>query len=117
MKTTLIVLAFISLAGLAIVVVRLGPARASSNLQVEPVRAGTCVDRYDSLLKNAKKALIAGDRAATIDLLEQAKHMIPTCPALQDGVSPETALLSLNTGIGDRGREPEIDLAVFAYPA
>jgi hypothetical protein len=113
MKPTLIVLAFISLAGLAIVLVRLVPARASSNPVVEPVRAGTCVDRYNSLLKNAKTALIAGDRATTLNLLEQAKHMIPTCPALQDGVSPETVLLTLNTGIGASAREPEIRPVVF----
>jgi hypothetical protein len=92
MKPTLIVLAFISLAGLAMIFPHLMPARASSN-SVEPVRAGTCVDRYNSLLKNAKTALTAGDRAGAVDLLEQAKHMIPACPALQNGTSPQTVSL------------------------
>ena len=97
MKPFLIVLAFISLAAFAIILLRLVPARASSNSGIEPVRAGTCVDHYNSLLKTAKAALIAGDRATTLNLLEQAKHMIPACPGLRDGTSPETVLLSLNT--------------------
>jgi len=42
--------------------------------------------------------------------------MIPTCPALQDGTSPETALLSLNTSAGERVREPEIGQLKFVYP-
>jgi hypothetical protein len=61
MKPTVIVLALISLAGLAIIFVRLVPARASSafsNSGVKPVRAGTCVDRYNSLLNNAKSGLL-----------------------------------------------------------
>jgi len=107
MNPTLVVLAFISLAGLAIIVFgRFVPARASSNSGIEPVQARTSEDRYNSLLKNAKTALIAGDRATTVDLLEQAKHMILTCPALQDGASPETVLLSLSTRDGMRVREP-----------
>jgi hypothetical protein len=118
MKPTVIVLALISLTGLAIVFVRLVPARASSafsNSGVEPIRAGTCVDRYNSLLNNAKSALIAGDRATTLNLLEQAKHMMPTCSGLKDGAAPETVLLSLNTSAGLP--RPEIGLAVFTYPA
>jgi hypothetical protein len=105
MKPAIIVIVFISLAGLAIILARFVNARAfsaSSSSGIERVRAGTCIDRYNSLLKNAKRALVTGDRATTLDLLEQAKHMIPTCPALQNE-SPETALLSLNAGIGDRG--------------
>jgi hypothetical protein len=99
MKPSLIVLALISFAGLAIILMRLVPTPAasrSSSFGVESVRTGTCVDRYNSILKNAKSALIAGDRVATLNLLEQAKHMIPACPALQDVASPETVLLSLN---------------------
>jgi len=93
MKPTLIILAFISLAGLAIAFPRIVPARASSNPGAKPVSTGSCVDRYNSLLKNAKTALTAGDRAATVDLLEQAKQMLPACPALQNGASPPTVLL------------------------
>jgi hypothetical protein len=96
MKSTLLVLALISLVGFAIVFVRLVPARASSNSWVEPVQAGSCVDRYNSLLKNAKSALIAGDRATTLNLLEQAKDVMPTCPALQNNPSPDTVMLSLS---------------------
>jgi hypothetical protein len=58
-----------------------------------PVSTESCVDRYNSLLKNAKTALTAGNRAATVDLLEQAKQMLPACPALQDGPSPHTLRL------------------------
>jgi hypothetical protein len=93
MKPTLIILAFISLAALAIAFPRIVPARASSNPGAEPVSTESCVDRYNSLLKNAKTALTAGDRAATVDLLEQAKQMLPACPALQDGAAPRTVLL------------------------
>jgi len=96
MKLTL-VLAFISLAGFAIVFVRLLPARASSNSGIESVRAGSCVDRYNSLLKNAKSSLIRGDRITTLNLLERAKHMMPACPALRNGPSPDTVMLSLGT--------------------
>ena len=106
MKLTLIVLAFISPAGLAIAFPRIVPARASANPGAEPISSESCVDRYNSLLKNAKTALIAGDRATSVDLLEQAKHMILTCPALQDGASPETVLLSLSTRDDLRVREP-----------
>jgi hypothetical protein len=100
MKSILIVLAFISLAGFAIVFVRLVPARASSNPGIEPVRAGSCVDRYNSLLKNAKSSLIRGDRITTLNLLERAEHMMPACPALQNSPSPETVMLSLSTSDG-----------------
>jgi hypothetical protein len=93
MKPILIILAFISLAGLAIAFPRIVPARASSNPGAEPISTKSCVERYNSLLKNAKTALTAGDRAATVDLLEQAKQMLPACPALQDGPSPHTLLL------------------------
>jgi hypothetical protein len=107
MKPTLLVLSFISLAGLETIVFgRFVPAPASSNSGIEPVQARTSEDRYNSLLKNANTALIAGDRATSVDLLEQAKHMILTCPALQDGASPETVLLSLSTRDGMRVREP-----------
>jgi hypothetical protein len=90
MKPTLIILAFISLAMLAIDFSRIVPARASATPGGEPVSAESCVDRYNSLLKNAKTALSAGDRAATIDLLERAKQMLPACPALRDGASPRS---------------------------
>src|SRR6266851_2830171 len=102
MKPTLIILAFVSLAALAMSFTRNVPARASTNPGAEPVSDGSCVGHYNSLLKNAKTALTAGDRAATVDLLEQAKQMLPTCPALQEGTTPETVLLSLSTRDGVR---------------
>jgi hypothetical protein len=95
MKSTSITLAFISLAAFVIAFPRIVPARASSNRGVEPVQAVTCIDRYNSLLKNAKTALIAGDRAGAVGLLEQAEGVIPGCPALQDGSARQAALLSL----------------------
>jgi hypothetical protein len=97
MKPTLVILAFASLAALAMAFTRIVPARASANPPTEPVSTGSCVDRYNSLLKNAKAALTAGDRAATVDLLEQAKHMVPACPALQDGTPQLTVLISRKT--------------------
>jgi hypothetical protein len=100
MKSTLIALAFISLAGLAIVSLRLVPARAAA--RAVPVSEGSCADRYNSLLQNAKTALVIGDRAATVDLLEKAKHMLSTCPALKDGASSQTVVSSLRTQDGAR---------------
>jgi hypothetical protein len=88
-------LAFVSLAAFAIALPRIVPARGSSNTGVEPVQAGTCIDRYNSLLKNAKTALIAGDRAGAVNLLEQAESVIPGCPALQDGSARQASPLSL----------------------
>jgi len=95
MKPILAVLAFISLAGLALALPRTVPARASSNSAVEPVPAQTCVDRYNALLKEAKGALSAGDRNTTVDLLQQAKRLIPACPALRDGQLSVASTLSL----------------------
>jgi len=94
-KTVLIVLAFVSLAGLTLTLARTVPARASSHSRVEPVQTQTCVDRYNSLLKSAKKALAAGDRNTTVDLLQQAKDLIPTCRALQYGKLPVATTVSL----------------------
>ena len=101
MKPTLILLAFISLALLGTTLPRIVPARASSNpavvenLGAGPVSAGSCADRYNSLLKNAKAALAAGDRNTTVDLLQEVKSLIPACPALQDGRSSIATILSL----------------------
>ncbi len=95
MKPILVVVAFISLTGLALALARTVPARASSNSTVEPARAETCVDRYNSLLKSAKGALAAGDRNKTVDLLQQANGLIPACPALQNGQLSVATTLSL----------------------
>lgn len=95
MKLILVVLAFISLAGLALALPRTVPARVSSNSAVEPVRAQTCVDNYNSLLKSAKAALAVGDRNVTVDLLQQAKNLIPACPALQSGQLSVATTVSL----------------------
>jgi len=97
MKPTLIVLAFISLAGSAIIFPRIVPARAFSIHGAEPIGAGSCEDRYNSSLKNAKAALTAGDRAATVEFLHQAKRVLARCPALQNGSSSQAAALALNT--------------------
>ncbi len=95
MKPILVVLAFTSLAGLALALPRTVPARASSNSRVDPVQAQNCVDRYNSLVKAAKGALAAGDRSRTVDLLEQAKNLIPACPALQSGQLSVATTVSL----------------------
>ena len=99
-----IMLALISLLALAISFPRILPARASSNPKTEPTAATSCVDRYNSLLKSAKAALIAGDRATTAGLLDDAKHIIPFCPALQDIGSPHAPLLAENACDGARLR-------------
>jgi hypothetical protein len=95
MKPILVVLTVISLAGLGLALARTVPARASSISGVEPVQAETCVDRYNSLLKGAKGALAAGDRSRTVDLLQQAKELIPACPALQSGQLSVATTVSL----------------------
>ena len=95
MKTVLIVLAFVSLLGSALTLERTVPARASSNSAVDPVGAENCADRYNSLLKSAKGALAAGDRNTTIDLLQQAKDLIPKCRALQYGQLPIATTVAL----------------------
>jgi hypothetical protein len=95
MKPTLVLLALASLVALATSLPRTLPARAPSNQKPEPVATGSCVDRYNSLLKSAKAALIAGNRAATADLLQEAQRIIPICPDIRDGGSPQAFLLSL----------------------
>jgi hypothetical protein len=96
MKPILFAVAFVSLAALVFCFARAMPARASSNPRIELAAAGSCTDHYNSLLRAAKAALIAGDRATTVKLLEKAERIIPSCPALKDGASPQAALLSLN---------------------
>ena len=84
MKSALVVLALISLAGLAILSPRILTARAASDSGTQPAAVASCVDRYNSLLHHAKSALAAGDRSSTVDLLQRAKSLIPVCPGLQD---------------------------------
>jgi hypothetical protein len=48
--------------------------------------------RTNSLLEGAKAALAAGDRAATLDLLQRAKGMISSCPGLQNETAQTTLL-------------------------
>jgi hypothetical protein len=94
MKASLVVLALILLAGLAIWFPRILTARAASNRATQPAETTSCVDRYNSLLKDAKAALAAGDLRSTVDLLQRAKSLIPVCPALQDPQS-STTIVSL----------------------
>ena len=104
MKLALVLLALISLLALAISVPRILPMGASSNPNPQPVAAASCVDRYNSLLESAKAALIAGDRATTAGLFEEAKRIIPFCPALQDIGSPQAPLFAENACNGARVR-------------
>jgi hypothetical protein len=85
MKSLLALVAIASLAGLVLFSPRILTARAASNPGTRPVTATSCVDRYKSLLEQARSALAAGDRGTTVDLLQQAKELIPACPALKDG--------------------------------
>ena len=96
MRSTLVVLALILLAGLAILSRRILTARAASGSGTQPVAATSCVDRYNGLLKNAKEALIAGDRSTTVGLLQEAQRVIAVCPALRDLGSPQISLFAEN---------------------
>ena len=104
MKPALVLVALIALVALGVSVTRILPARASSHPNPHHVATNSCVDRYNSLLKSAKQALIAGDRAATVGFLEEAKGIIPVCPALQDAGSMRTPLSAENVGAGRRLR-------------
>jgi len=110
MKLALVLVAVFSLVALAITAPLILPARASSKPKPEQA-ANSCVDRYNSLLKSAKTALIAGDRAATADLLEEAKGIVPMCPALQDLGSPQNPLLAVNACDGARVQKSTISPA------
>ncbi len=79
------------------------PARASLSRElkeVDPAAAISCVDRYNSLLKSGKAALIKGDRAASVNALLQAERMLASCPALQDGSSHQAPALVLDMSSG-----------------
>jgi hypothetical protein len=92
MKVTRVILALVSVVGLATFLPRILTARASSNPGIQSASKTSCVDRYNALVRGAKSALTKGDRAATVDLLEQAERIIPSCQPLQDGTSPRAAL-------------------------
>ena len=83
----------VSLAGLAICFSGNLTPRESSKVVLPPAIVGSCVDRYDYLLIEAKAALMKDDRGASVELLKEAQNIIPRCPALQDGVPQQTALL------------------------
>src|SRR6266851_5023248 len=105
MKPISVFFAFVSLALLAVILPRILPARASSSGAhlIESAAAMSCVDRYNSLLKSGKEALIAGDRAGTVDLLLQAKRILASCQALQDGSSRQAPALANGTFSGRVG--------------
>jgi hypothetical protein len=92
MKLAIVLLTLVLLAAFAVSFSSI----LSATPQPHPVAARSCVDRYNSLLKSAKQALIAGDRAATLGFLEEAKGIIPVCPALRDMGSPQAPLLAQN---------------------
>src|SRR5216683_1378330 len=105
MKPIFVSFAFISLALIAVTLPRILPARVSSSgvPQIDAAAAMSCVDRYNSLLKSGKEALIAGDRAGTVDLLLQAKRILASCQALQDGSSRQAPALANGTFSGRVG--------------
>jgi hypothetical protein len=96
MKLARIPLALISLIALAMSFTRISPTRVSSKPKAAQIGASSCVDRYNSLLKSAKAALIAGDRVGTVDFLNDAKRLFPVCPALGDMGSAQAPLLTMN---------------------
>ena len=90
MKLVIVFVALISLVALAVSF----PGILRATPQSHPVAVRSCMDRYNSLLRSAKQALIAGDRATTADLLEEAKGIIPVCPALRDAGPSQAPLLA-----------------------
>ncbi len=97
MKAILTFIVFLSLAAPTVGPFRAVPLRASSISGVEAGVSQTCVDRYNTLLMQAKQALTAGNRAATVDLLYKAKRVIASCPGLHNGSPPQAQALALNT--------------------
>jgi len=93
--TFIVLLAALSVGGLAMSSPRLVPSRSTASSAIETKETtARCADRYDILLRAAKAALYAGDRATTVGLLKKARQLISVCPALQDGTSTSTSLLS-----------------------
>jgi len=91
-------------------------SRSTANPTMEPVgNTGSCADRYNGLLMKAKAALAAGDRAATVNLLKRARELIRSCPALQEGNSPGSLLLSFleppDNRVEPRGLRPVCSFA------
>jgi hypothetical protein len=93
MKPVLVLLALISLVALVISWPGTLPVRALSKPEPQPVIVGSCVNHYNSLLKSAKAALIAGNRAATVEILEEARRIVPNCPDIRDGGLQQASLL------------------------
>jgi hypothetical protein len=56
--------------------------------------ATSCVDRYNSLLMDAKAALVNRDRALALDRLDKDYRMLSTCTPLEDGPSRPSMLIS-----------------------
>jgi hypothetical protein len=97
MKAILTFMVFLPLAAPAVGFFRTVPVRSASISGVEASNSATCVERYNTLLMQAKEAVTTGDRAATVEFLHQAKRVLARCPALQNGSSPRAAALALNT--------------------
>lgn len=74
----------------------IAPLASPAQAAAKTVAGTSCVDRYNSLLKGAKAALIAGDRGRAVNLLEEAKRVLPVCPALREGSSPHQTMVSMN---------------------
>lgn len=105
MKRLLVLLVLLSLTALGASVPWILSARASSSreFKVAPAAAMSCVDRYNSLLKSGKAALIRGNRAASVDALLRAERLLESCPALQDGSSRQAPALVLDMPSGSVG--------------
>lgn len=71
-------------------------SRAASGTGSESVSGASCIDHYNSLLQRAKAALSAGNRSEAVVFLEEARRLLPVCPALQNGAFPQRTMLSLN---------------------
>ena len=88
MKPLLAVVAFVSLAGFVLFSPRIPPARATSNPGMRPVTTTSCVERYKSLLRQAKSALAAGDRGTTVESAPTSEGTGPGLPRAKGRARP-----------------------------
>lgn len=58
--------------------------------------SGTCGDRYNALVEQAKASLIRGDRAGAVGSLVAAKAQLLRCQELEERNSVATIAVALN---------------------
>ena len=71
-----------------------GPA---GSVAAESRDGSSCADRYNALLRQAKTALVKGDRGAAINSLIAAKIQLRTCQELEERNSTAGVAVALNS--------------------